>query len=128
VSSNIFKGQSRRLTHDGGLHLLPAHVTLNLSSPVLSFGPGDSEAHLKLKMAGSYLIDDDKTPTASRGIAFFELPIFIKMSDGGRQGEPDWTFPPVRQAGRWKMPTERQPMAELQQRSGSWLLKAWKAS
>jgi hypothetical protein len=36
---------------------------LKLSSPVLSFGPGDDEAHLSLNLGGHFLIDDDKTPT-----------------------------------------------------------------
>ncbi|GHJ87060.1 hypothetical protein NliqN6_3462 [Naganishia liquefaciens] len=62
--------------------LLPAHVTLNLSSPVLSFGPGDSEAHLKLKMAGSYLIDDDKTPTALPDGKFVNIRLTLSSAVG----------------------------------------------
>jgi hypothetical protein len=43
---------------------LPAHVTLELSSPVLEFGPGDNEAHLRLNLGGSFKIDDETEATS----------------------------------------------------------------
>ncbi|GHJ87062.1 hypothetical protein NliqN6_3464 [Naganishia liquefaciens] len=38
---------------------IPVHMKMKLSSPVFSFGPSDSEAHLRLSLSGSYTLGED---------------------------------------------------------------------
>jgi hypothetical protein len=42
---------------------VPAHVTLKLASPAVSFGPGEDEAHLRLNVGGQYMVEGDEIPT-----------------------------------------------------------------